>query len=84
MNNMMASLTASEMLRSRTRNMSSQPVSTTITEERNGDGSITRTTIVKYSNGSEFSSKELLATSNEVSLEDSSSHQSHTSLMLSS
>lgn len=47
---------------------------------------VTRTTTVKYSNGSEFSSKELLATSNEVlvPLEDTSSHQSSTPSMLSS
>ncbi|GFH59809.1 predicted protein [Chaetoceros tenuissimus] len=77
---------ASQILRSRTRNISSQPLSTTITEERNIDGSITRITTVRYSNGSEFSSKELLATSNEVlvPLEDTSSRQSSTPLMLSS
>lgn len=73
------SSTASHILRSRTRNMSSQPLSTIITEERNGHGSIIRTTTVRYSNGSEFSSKEFLAPSNEVlvPLEDSSSNVVH-------
>ncbi|GFH59807.1 predicted protein [Chaetoceros tenuissimus] len=77
------SSTASQILRSRTRNISSQPLSTTITEERNGYGSSIRTTTVRYSNGSEFSSKELLATSNEV-LVPLQEVRVHTPLMLSS